>query len=383
MIDEIAEPTSAEWSLKESFVAELSVVIPTFNERDNVVPLVERLASALSGIHWEAIFVDDDSTDGTDDHVREIALRNPRIRCILRIGRRGLSSACIEGMLSSSAPYLAVMDADLQHDEALLPKMLQTLKNEDVDIVVGSRYVEGGGVGDWDKSRVLISRFAERLSRLVVKADLTDPMSGFFMLRREAFRSLVRRLSGLGFKVLLDIFASAPKPLRFRELPYTFRSRHAGESKLDTMVSLEYALLLLDKLIGHIMPVRFFLFASVGGLGLVVHLVILTVAYQSISLEFEISQAVATLVAMTHNFWLNNLITYRDMRLRGLAFVRGLLSFYVICSLGAVANVGVASFLFRLDTTWWFAGVVGALVGAVWNYAVSSVYTWRKSPKAH
>jgi dolichol-phosphate mannosyltransferase len=315
--------------------------------------------------------------------VREIALRNPRIRCILRIGRRGLSSACIEGMLSSSAPYLAVMDADLQHDEALLPKMLQTLKNEDVDIVVGSRYVEGGGVGDWDKSRVLISRFAERLSRLVVKADLTDPMSGFFMLRREAFRSLVRRLSGLGFKVLLDIFASAPKPLRFRELPYTFRSRHAGESKLDTMVSLEYALLLLDKLIGHIMPVRFFLFASVGGLGLVVHLVILTVAYQSISLEFEISQAVATLVAMTHNFWLNNLITYRDMRLRGLAFVRGLLSFYVICSLGAVANVGVASFLFRLDTTWWFAGVVGALVGAVWNYAVSSVYTWRKSPKAH
>lgn len=382
MRNEIAEPTLAERSLGGSSPMELSVVIPTFNERDNVVPLVERLASALAGINWEAIFVDDDSTDGTAEHVREVALRDPRIRCILRIGRRGLSSACIEGMLSSAAPYLAVMDADLQHDEALLPKMLQTLKNEDVDIVVGSRYGEGGGVGDWDKSRVLISRFASHLSRLVVKADLSDPMSGFFMLRREAFRSVVRRLSGLGFKLLLDIFASAPRPLRFRELPFTFRSRHAGESKLDTMVSLEYVLLLLDKLIGHIVPVRFFLFASVGGVGLAVHLIILALAYKTVSLEFEVSQAVATLVAMTHNFWLNNLITYRDMRLRGLAFVRGLLSFYVICSLGAVANVGVASFLFRLENIWWIAGIVGALVGAVWNYAVSSVYTWRRSPKA-
>lgn len=356
---------------------ELTVVLPTFNERDNVQPLIERLEAVLAGIEWEAIFVDDNSSDGTAEHARAIGRSKPYIRCLQRLGRRGLSTACIEGVLASSAPFIAVMDADLQHDEALLPDMLRTLKSGKIDIAIGSRYVAGGGVGDWDQSRARISDLATRLSRLVVKADLRDPMSGFFMMRRPAFEAAVRNLSGQGFKILIDLFASSPRPLAFKELPYQFRRRQHGESKLDTLVAWEYLLLLLDKLIGHIVPVRFALFALIGGLGLVVHLVVLGVVLNMLGTDFTSAQTAATVTAMTSNFFLNNWFTYRDRRLRGWRLWRGLLSFYTVCSVGAVGNVGIASYVFHADQSWWLAGVVGAVVGAVWNYATSSVFTWR------
>jgi dolichol-phosphate mannosyltransferase len=284
-------------------------------------------------------------------------------------------------MLASSAPYLAVMDADLQHDEALLPVMLAALKKGGTDIVIGSRYADGGGLGGWDQSRAAISRFATRLSRLVVRANLTDPMSGFFMLTREAFNKSVRDLSAIGFKILVDIFASSPKTLTFKELPYQFRARQAGESKLDTQVAWDYVMLLLDKLIGHIVPVRFVAFAFVGALGLLVHLLVVAVLFEVLNVPFVPSQAVATFIAMTFNFAVNNVLTYRDMRLRGWQWLRGWVSFTLACSIGAFANVGIASVLFQMDTVWVLAAVAGIIVGAVWNYAVSLVYTWKK-PKA-
>src|SRR5579863_5364710 len=184
---------------------ELAVVIPTLNERDNVPLVVERLNRVLAGIAWEAIFVDDDSPDGTADVVREIGRRQPNIRVLHRLGRRGLASASIEGILASTAPYAAVMDGDLQHDESLLPTMLARIKAEGLDIVVASRHVGAGSVGEMQHSRVMISNFASRLGRLVVKAELTDPMSGFFLIRREAFSEAMRGLSGQGFKILLDL----------------------------------------------------------------------------------------------------------------------------------------------------------------------------------
>ena len=356
---------------------ELTIVLPTFNERGNVEPLIARLETVLAGIAWEAIFVDDDSRDGTAEHVRAISRSKPYIRCVQRIGRRGLSTACIEGVLASSSPFLAVMDADLQHDETLLPQMLAALKSEDLDIVIGSRYAAGGGVGDWDASRARISDLATRLSRLVVKAELSDPMSGFFMIRRPAFDSALRTLSGQGFKILIDLFASSPRPLAFKELPYQFRLREHGESKLDTLVAWEYLQLLLDKLVGHVVPVRFALFAMIGGLGLVVHLVTLGIVLNALGAGFTLAQSAATLVAMTSNFLLNNWFTYRDRRLRGWRLLSGLLSFYVVCSVGAIGNVGIADYVFHVDQSWWLAGIAGAIVGSVWNYATSSVFTWR------
>src|SRR6201996_5809933 len=302
---------------------ELAVIVPTFNERGNVEELAERIAVCLQGCAWELVFVDDDSPDGTADLVRQLGARDSRIRCVQRLGRRGLSSACVEGMLASSAPYLAVIDGDLQHDERLLPDMLTALKKTDTEIVVGTRYALGGGTGEWAASRLRLSRFGARLSRMLVPEALSDPMSGFFMLRRTVFENAMRKLSNIGTKILMDLFASSPRPLRFKELPYTFRPRHAGESKLDSLTAWEYAMLVLDKMFGHIVPVRFVAFCIVGGLGVLVHFSILSVLLHFGRLGFLAGQATATICTMTFNFAINNILTYRDKRLRGLRWLRG------------------------------------------------------------
>ncbi len=357
---------------------ELTVVIPALNERDNIGPLVDLLDVALEAVSWEVIFVDDDSADRTAERVREIGRRDRRVRCLQRLGRRGLATACIEGALAASAPYIAVMDADMQHDEKLLPQMLAMLKSEPVDLVVGSRYVAGGGIGGLDAARANISAFATRLSRIICKVEIADPLSGFFMLRRDVLEEALRRLSGQGFKILLDILASSPQSLRIRELPYEFRERQQGESKLDMLVAWEYMMLLADKLIGHIVPVRFALFALVGGIGLFIHMSVLWFALTIAGAAFNPAQGSAAVAAMTSNFFLNNLFTYRDRRLRGFALVRGLFTFYAICALGAVANVGIAGYVFSRNEVWWLAGLAGVVVGSVWNYAVSSVFTWKE-----
>jgi dolichol-phosphate mannosyltransferase len=358
---------------------DLTVVIPTYSEKENVREVVRRLHVCLDGHRWEAVFVDDDSPDGTAEEVRRIAREDPHVRCVQRIGRRGLSSACIEGMLASAAPYLAVMDGDLQHDETLLPRMLAALQSEDLDIVVGSRYVEGGGIGEWSKMRALISRFANGLSRAVIRAELTDRMSGFFMLRRETFDRAVRDLSGIGFKILLDIFASSP-PLRYKELPYEFRARQAGESKLDIEAAWSYLILLLDKTFGRFMPVRLLTFLLVGGFGIAVHLIAFAVMFKALGQQFIPSQVIATLIAMVSNFTLNNALTYRDVRLRGLRWIWGLVSFIVACSVGAIGNVSLAAYLFEMKMQWTVSAFAGIAVSTVWNYAVTSLYTWG-SPK--
>src|SRR5438094_4108114 len=355
---------------------ELTVVIPTLNEVENVGRIVESLNTTLTGLAWELIFVDDDSGDGTAGEVRRISRSNPHIRCLQRIGRRGLSTAVIEGILASSAPFVAVMDGDLQHDETLLPLMLAVLKSEPIELVVGSRYTSGGSLGAWRRSRVHISKLATSFSRLICKSDIADPMSGFFMLRRELFDSVVHGLSGQGFKILLDLLVTANRTVAIKELPYEFRDRQYGESKLDVLVTWEFLALLADKIIGHIIPVRFALFALIGGAGLIVHLIVLWLCL-IYHYQFTLAQAVATVVAMTSNFFLNNVFTYYDQRLVGWRAARGLLSFYAVCSLGALANVGIASYIFSYDQVWWIAGISGVVIGSVWNYSVSSVFIWK------
>lgn len=369
----------AAYAVAAPTMPELCVVIPVLNERDNIAPMVERLGAALAGIAWEVIFVDDDSTDGTGDAVRAAA-RDGRVRLLARIGRRGLASAFIEGAQASVAPCIAAIDGDLQHDETLLPRMLDCLKCEPVDIVVGSRHVDGGGMGDLDRTRVGMSALAAAISRPVLRVAVSDPMSGFFMIRRDCFDRAVRRLSAMGFKILVDIIASLPEPPRLRELPYEFRSRVAGASKLDAGVLRDFLLLIIDKAVGHVVPVRFLLFAAVGALGIAFHLTVLSLALGPARLEFTTAQAVATGCAIVANFVLNNAFTFRDRKLRGWGFVRGLLTFAAICGVGAAGNLGVSSFLFGpAHSAWWVAGIVGALMSLVWNYAASSVLTWRRA----
>ena len=357
---------------------QLTVVVPVYNERENVAELVRRLHVVLAGIAWEVVFVDDDSPDQTADVVAEMGVKDRRIRHIRRIGRRGLSSACIEGILSSSAPYVAVMDGDLQHDEAILPQMIGRLIADEADLVVGTRYAQGGSVGVWSKDRQGMSKLATRISRIATGTELSDPMSGFFMIRRSSFNAVARDLSGLGFKILLDIVTTKPCNLRISEVPYTFRSRMAGESKLDTMVVWEFLMLLLDKAVGRIVPVRFIAFVAIGGLGLLVHFAILSWFFEGMSVSFLAAESSATIVAMVSNYALNNVITYRDRRRRGWRWWTGLASFMVICSLGGAANVGAANYLFNDNTNWAVAAIMGIMVGAVWNYFVTSIYTWKK-----
>jgi dolichol-phosphate mannosyltransferase len=357
---------------------ELTVVVPCYNERPNVAPLVQKLDAALFGIAWEVVFVDDNSPDGTTAEVRRIAQIDPRVRCIRRIGRRGLASAVIEGALASSARFIAVMDGDLQHDETKLPEMLAALRTGRYDLAVGSRHIEGGdSSGLASHWRHALSDGGIRLAQLFLPVRLTDPMSGFFMLPRPLFEQLAGSLTGQGFKILLDLALSSPAPLRVIEIPFRFHERVAGRSKLDALVLTQFAGLLLDKVFGGLLPLRFISFALVGALGVVVHLAVLTAALKLTGLRFEAAQALATAVAMVFNFQLNNDITHRDMQLRGPHLWRGLLLFMLVCSFGAVANVGIAQVLYESHTTWSIAGAIGAMIGVVWNYAVSATLVWR------
>ncbi len=356
----------------------LSVIVPCFNERPNVAPMLARLDAALRGIQWEVIYVDDDSPDGTAQEVRRFAAADPRVRCIRRLGRRGLASAVIEGAMSSSAAYIAVIDGDLQHDETRLPAMLEALRSGQYDLVIASRHVEGGSnaglAGRW---RHALSNAGIWFAQRILPVRLTDPMSGFFMVPRPLFEAAVSRLTGQGFKILLDLALSAPGPLRVRELPAVFHERVAGESKLNPQVMLQFIGLLLDKTFGGYLPLRFLSFALVGALGVLIHLAVLGLLRDTVALGFGKEQAIATFVAMVSNFQFNNAITYRDQRLRGPRLWRGLLLFILVCSLGAAANIGIARALYQTQTDWSLAGAMGAVIGVVWNYAVSATLVWR------
>lgn len=356
---------------------DLAIVIPTFKEKDNVEPLLDLLAQTMQGISYEVIFVDDDSPDGTADLVRRIGRENPRVRVLQRIGRRGLSSACLEGMMSTGAPYIAVMDADLQHDERILPAMLAKAQTDSLDLVVATRNAAGGSMGAFSASRVRLSQLGRRLSYLATRCELSDPMSGFFLLDRRFLEEVVHAASGVGFKILLDLVASSERTVRFAEVAYTFRTRLRGESKLDILVGLEYLQLLLDKFFGHIIPARYFLFASVGALGVVLHLALLKAFRDFLGQPFFQAQLTAAFLVMTFNFLLNNITTYRDYRLKGMNLFWGLLKFYAGCSIGLVINGEIAASLLRSQWPTAWAALAGLIVGSVWNYGVSSFLTWR------
>ena len=361
---------------------QLTVVAPSYNEHKNLELLYHKVSLALEGTRFEFVVVDDNSPDGSAEVVKNLAQRFPNVRCLHRVGRRGLTSAVIEGICSSAAPYVAVIDADLQHDETILPLMLKQAM-EGNDIVVGTRYT-GGKIGGFSEAREKGSRVATRLSALVAGDQISDPMSGFFLMRRDLFDEVVPTLGNDGFKILLDIVVSASRlrkqtgrTLKIAEVPYTFRSRHAGESKMSSLVVVQFLGLVLSKLTGGILPPKFLLFSLVGGSGVIVHLAVLWLCHQVLDLNFVASQTIATLTAMTSNFVLNNELTYAGKTLRGTRFWTGLLTFYAVCSIGALANVSVASWLYQASPHLFVAGMAGAMMSVVFNYSVTQVFTWR------
>lgn len=371
---------------------QLAVILPTYRERANIAPMVARLDAALQGVAWEAIFVDDNSPDGTADEARRISQTDPRVRVIERIGRRGLASAAIEGMCATAAPIVAVMDADQQHDPALLPQMLGAVQDGEYDIAYASRFAEGASTEEWGRpDRVKASGLANRIANKVTGVELSDPMSGYFMLRAETLRADAHRLSGVGFKILLDILATVDKPLKVKEFPLNFVARTEGESKLDQTVVFEFLVGLYDKWLGRIIPTRFALFGTVGAMGVAVQLGALWVLLKIVAGErfvygnwsesatFNTANTLAAIIAMTFNFVLNNELTYSDKRLRGFGpLLRGWAQFALTCSLGLLTNVGSAAVLKTIGFHDVVAVIVGIVLGSVWNFALSSRFVWGK-----
>jgi dolichol-phosphate mannosyltransferase len=357
----------------------LSVIAPTYNERPNIRRFVAAIDAALKGVAWEMIIVDDDSPDRTYAEVMAVAQSDPRVRCLRRIGRRGLASAVIEGVLVANAPVVVVIDSDMQHDETVLPKMFAEIQNG-ADLVVGTRYAGSGGIGQWDQTRARMSDFATRMAKLLIGEATSDPMSGFFMVKRSVVSACVYDLSQVGYKILLDIIASSDGRLRIAEVPYTFRERTAGESKLSLMTLAEFVFLLVEKWSGGLIPPRFILFAGVGGLGLLVHLTVLNLS-GGLGIDFVVSQSLATIVAMVFNFLVNNSFTYRDRRLTGLRFYTGLITFMIACSIGALANISVADLAVQHVSSWSVAGLIGALMGAVFNFGMASNLVWNSKSR--
>ncbi|QDH16244.1 glycosyltransferase [Swingsia samuiensis] len=358
--------------------ARLSIIVPCYNEVDNVEPLIRALDQALKDEFWEVVFVDDNSPDGTADRVAGIAAYDPRVRVLQRVGRRGLSSAVIEGFLASSAVYVAVMDGDLQHDESILPKMIADL-DAGADVVVASRHIEGGdNAGLAGKWRHFLSDAGIKAAQKVMVHQLSDPMSGFFALKRSFFKAQLPHLSGAGFKILVDLMMSAPKTTVVVEEAFVFRPRLAGESKLNIVVLLQFATMLMDKLTHGYLPTRFIAFGAVGLVGIIVNVCVMRLA-GDLGFAFSKAQLIGTAVAILTNFWLNNHITYYDRRLKGSRFWGGLILFVLVCSLGAIGNIGVAQMVLHtvghghLDRS----SAAGAVIGVVWNYAVSSTLIWR------
>lgn len=357
----------------------LTIVVPTYNERANVRPLVRLLDAALPDIAWEVVFVDDDSPDGTAEEVRDLGLERGGVRVIHRIGRRGLAGACIEGILSSAAPLTAVMDADLQHDEAKLGEMFAAFQQDpDLDLVIGSRNVEGGSSGTGLSSvRKWGSGMATRLAQKFLRITANDPMSGFFMVKRESFNSIVLGLQQQGFKILADMLSASQGKWNVLEVPYVFRERQFGESKMDGAVTLEFLGLIIARATGGFLSIRFILFMIVGFSGIFVQLGFVWGMLELTKTNFLGAQTMGVFAAMTTNFLLNNVLTYRDRSLSGINLITGLISFYFVCSIGAIANIAVADAINGVFPVWALASIVGALIGAVWNFLASALITWR------
>lgn len=359
----------------------LSVVIPTYNERENVPEIVRRLNTVLEGVDWEVIFVDDNSADGTADAVRKLSRADHRVRLISRHNRRGLSSAVIEGALAAASDIVAVMDGDLQHDETVLPRMLAMITSKEADVVSASRFLqEDGAEGLSSDTRVKISNTGNALSNFLFNLDMTDPLTGFFMMRRTVALNALPALSEIGFKVLIDLIVSnKPRP-RVKEVPFKFRSRVHGESKLDNRVMYDFFLFFIEKKVSRYlpMPARFISFSLINSIGILVHLAVLVPAVSLSHLAFNTAQLLATGVAMLFNYSVNNALTYRDQQLKGSKFYVGFLIFVVLCSIGVIGNIGVASMIHDQyqGVLYVIPAIAGAFITVVWNYAATRAFVW-------
>ena len=357
----------------------VSIVIPTYNEKDNIPKILEKLNKVLNKIAHEIIFVDDNSPDGTSTEIKSRIQKSSKIRLIHRIGRKGLAGAVIEGVLAANSDLVAVMDCDLQHDETKLLDMVNLFsKNTSLDIVIGSRFTETGEISEkaFSKMRELGSKATTFIIKKILNIESTDPLSGFFMVKKETFLKSSENLQTQGFKVLADFLATTGKKINIEEIGYQFKNRIAGESKMSFLTALELIGLIFSQIFKGRVSIRFILFCMVGLSGIFVQLFITGLAMILIN-QFPTSQTLGIIAAMTSNYFLNNIITFQERKLKSLDLFRGLISFYLICSLGAFTNIAIATYVFAFSSNWLISSFIGAIFGAVWNFTLTSIFTWK------
>jgi len=357
----------------------LSIVLPTYNERGNIEPLLEQLLPLQQHYNLEILVVDDDSADGTAELVRQLAHREPRLRLIRRVGRSGLASAIKEGLLDATGDVALVMDSDGQHEPASVQRAVDTLLQGDLDLVVGSRFHPEAEILGLSGRRERGSSWANASARFSLPrryGQLSDYMSGFFALRLEPLLPLIRAVDVNGFKFLYELLAVSKGSLRTAEVPLSFQPRTYGNSKLDLAIFWDFLISILHSLSFRLLPRRAISFGLVGVTGVMVQLMVTQLLMLS-SLGFEQALPFAVVAAASSNYLINNALTFRFQRLKGAALLRGLLKFLLVASLPVLANVGLASAFYSLvarDTLW--AQLSGILVVFVWNYAASSRFVW-------
>lgn len=356
----------------------LSVIVPTYNERANIAPMVASLDRALGSLPWEVIFVDDGSPDGTAEEVRSIARHDRRVRLISRHNRRGLASAVVEGGLAAVGEVVAVMDGDLQHDESVLPELYRRVASGEADIASASRFLEDHArEGLSSDQRLALSNRGISMANRFFGLQLTDPLTGFFALRRDKLEAAVPRLSGLGFKILLDLITSMDKP-RVSEAPFRFRQRVAGESKLDRRVMYDFFLFFMEKWIGRFAPIpgTWLSTALIASLGILAHLALVIPAVSLFDLPFAPAQIAAAVLSVLVIFSANNWVSRSDAMLKGARFWQGLAVFCLMSAIGVATNVGVAVLIQRdfPELVYVLPATAGALISVVWNFMAGKAF---------
>ena len=356
---------------------ELSIIIPTYNEKGNLPHLFKRIDQSLPGINYEIIIVDDNSPDGTADMARKLS-SSYLIKVIVRQGKLGLGTAVVTGFGNASGDYLAVIDADLQHPPELLSELLQQVRNGS-ELVVASRYSHGGGMEKWSFIRKLNSRGAIFMSHLLLPSsrEISDPMSGFFMLKRKLIEGV--DLKPRGYKILLEIAVQA-QPKNVSEVGFTFQNRTEGQSKFSVKEQYEYLRHLFSLMRRSGELTRVGKFVLVGGSGILVNEGLLWLMTAHTGLDYRLANAMSIETSIISNFIFNNYFTFADRRNSGSrVFFISLGRFNLVSLIGAGINLVTTIILHQADgLPILVANLIGIVLAMGWNYLANNWWTWDK-----
>lgn len=352
----------------------LSIVIPTYNEGDNIVAIVEEIEKVLREKEYEIIFVDD-STDNTLEKLEYISKEKKQVRYIHRTSEKGLATAVVKGFDESRGNIVAVMDCDLQHPPEILISMLYAIEKKDADIVIPSRFINGGNDGGLNFFRKLISYIARSIGSIFIRKlrAFSDNTSGYFMLKKDVIKNC--KLNPIGWKILMEVLVKGEYN-NVVEVPYEFKARNIGESKMSVKEQINYIRHILRILKGSPEDLRFFYFCMVGFSGVIVNMLIYYLLV-AMGISLLISAAFSAFSAMISNFILNDLVTWKDRKI-GKMYKR--ITKNIITSLiGIVINLLILKILvIYVYINYMIANIIGIGCSVIWNYSINNLWTWKK-----